>query len=145
MEFRGLKQTLERAALRSRNDKRLLVELDWSIVAMAVVELLALKEQQQQSDEQKAPGADPGKRSLAQAVRALRKCLRHLHEVPRPGQSLTEQLRAAVTDDYQRKSSKKSRYKRRNPDKKPLGDPELRPLNPEERLALQELNATTAT
>ena len=46
VEFRGLKQTLDRAKLRSRNDQRLLVELDWSILAMAVAELLALKEQQ---------------------------------------------------------------------------------------------------
>jgi hypothetical protein len=130
--------------LRSRNDKRLLVELDWSILAMAVVELLALKEQQQQRDEQKGEAADPGKRSLAQAVRALRKCLRHLDEVPQPGQGLAEQLRAAVTDDYQRKSSKRCRYKRPNPDKKPLGDPEVRPLDPEELLNLRELNATTA-
>ena len=30
VEFRGLKQTLDRAKLRSRNDRRLLVELDWS-------------------------------------------------------------------------------------------------------------------
>ena len=45
VEFRGLKQTLGRAKLRCRNDRRLLVELDWSIMAMAVAELFALKEQ----------------------------------------------------------------------------------------------------
>ena len=45
IEFRGLKQTLERAKLRSRNDQRLLAELDWSIMAMAIVELFAWKEQ----------------------------------------------------------------------------------------------------
>ena len=46
LEFRGLKQTLDRAKLRCRNSDRLKAELNWSILAMAVAELLALKEQQ---------------------------------------------------------------------------------------------------
>jgi hypothetical protein len=46
VEFRGLKQTLDRAKLRCRNSKRLLAELNWSILGMAVAELLALKERQ---------------------------------------------------------------------------------------------------
>ena len=45
VEFRGLKQTLECAKLRCHNDQRLLVELNWSIMAMAIAELFALKEQ----------------------------------------------------------------------------------------------------
>jgi Transposase DDE domain len=143
LEFRGLKQTLDKALLRSRNDKRLLVELDWSIVAMAVVELLALKEQQRAAAA-RGQAADPAKRSLAGAVRALRRCLRELREAPAEGEGLTERLRAAVTDDYRRRSSKRCRYKRRNPDKKPLGDPKLRPLSPNERLQLEKLNATAA-
>jgi hypothetical protein len=144
LEFRGLKQTLDRAELRSRNARRLLVELDWSILAMAVVELLALKEQQQDSAEQGGEAADPGKRSLANAVRALRRCLRELDKVPGPGEDLVSGLRAAVTDGYTRQSSKRSRYKRPNLDKKPLGDPKVRPLSPEELLKLQELSTTTA-
>jgi hypothetical protein len=44
LEFRGLKQTLNRAKLRCRNDRRLLAELHWSLKAMAVAELFALKE-----------------------------------------------------------------------------------------------------
>jgi Transposase DDE domain len=144
LEFRGLKQTLDRAVLRSRNDKRLLVELDWSLLAMAVVELLALKEQQQAAAARRQ-AANPAKRSLAGAVRALRRCLRQLHEVPGPGEGLAERLRAAVTDDYQRQSSKRCRYKRRNPDKKPLGDPKVRPLNPQELLQPHKLIATTAS
>jgi hypothetical protein len=145
LEFRGLKQTLQRARLRCRNDRRLLVELDWSILAMAVVELLALKEQQQQRAEQGQEAADPAKRSLAGALRAIRKCLRHLDDVPEPGQDLQSRLRAAVTDSYTRKTSKKARYRPPNPDKKPLGDPEVRPLDPEERLLLLEYAAAAAS
>src|SRR5439155_18230693 len=75
VEFRGLKQTLDRAKLRCRNDRRLLVELDWSILAMAVAELFALKEQlakgPPKSGADKRTG-DPAKRSLAKTMRVLR-------------------------------------------------------------------------
>ena len=143
LEFRGLKQTLGRARLRSRNDGRLLVELDWSILAMAVAELRAVKEQQQGRDEEGEPAADPARRSLAQAVRAIRSCLRELAKIPEAGQDLASKPRAAVTDDYVRNSSKKARYRPANPDKKPLGDPEVRPLNPKERRKLLELASAT--
>ena len=45
VEFRGLKQTLKGSKLRCRNAARLYTELNWSILAMAIAELLALKEQ----------------------------------------------------------------------------------------------------
>ena len=147
VEFRGLKQTLDRAKLRSRNDRRLLAELGWSILAMAVAELLAFKEQQalrpSKSRDQSRP-PDPVKRSLAMTMRALRVCLRNLHDVPPPGKDLTSLLAAALTDNYQRRLSKKARYRPPNPDKKPLGDPKLRLLEPEERQKLQHLHAKMA-
>lgn len=120
IEFRGLKQTLDRAKLRCRNHDRVLAELNWSIMAMAVVELLASKEQlsadRGSPDEDPLPG-DPRKRSLANAIRALRRCLRNLDETPEPGLDLRTQLRQAVTDSYQRRSSKGVRYRPPNPDK----------------------------
>ncbi len=45
VEFRGLKQTLDGAKLRCRNSDRTLAELNWSIMAMTVAELFALKQQ----------------------------------------------------------------------------------------------------
>jgi Transposase DDE domain len=141
VEFRGLKQTLDRAKLRSRNDQRLLVELNWSIMAMAIAELFALKEQlaKRNSKATRAqPAPDPTKRSLAQTMRALRVCLRNLNELPQPGEDLLTLLRTAVTDNYERTSSKQARYRPRNPDKKPLGDPKIRRLNPAEEKKLNE-------
>jgi hypothetical protein len=147
VEFRGLKQTLERAKLRSRNSKRLLVELDWSILAMAIAELFALKVQlspgTSQPQEEKL-ASDPLKRSLANTMRALRRCLSHLHEVPKPGQDLTTRLRKAVTDSYVRKASKRARYRPPNPDKKPLGEPKLRILTKEEQKRLGRADWQTA-
>jgi len=144
VEFRGLKQTLDRAQLRCRNDQRLMAELNWSILAMAVAELFALKEQLATRSLKSNTGecggdsvGDPAKRSLANTMRALRGCLRNLNDIPAPGEDLASLLRKAVTDSYVRKASKKARYRPPNPDKKPLGDPQLRPLTPQEKKDLR--------
>ena len=71
LEFRGLKQTLNRAKLRCRNDRRLLAELHWSLMAMAVAELFALKEQLATARGRQGSTAEPTKRSLANTMRAL--------------------------------------------------------------------------
>ncbi len=144
IEFRGLKQTLDRAKLRSRNAQRLLVELDWSIMAMAVAELFALKEQLAKPVERHRPPPDPAKRSLANAIRALRHCLRNLHSIPESGRDLRTLLAAAVTDNYQRKAAKRARYRPPNPDKKPLGEPKLRKITLQEKKKLHALEEKLA-
>ena len=50
-----------------------------------------------------------------------------------PASSTAPMLREAVTDGYRRKGSKKARYRPANPDKKPLGQPQVRKLNPQEK------------
>jgi hypothetical protein len=147
VEFRGLKQTLDRANLRCRNDRRLLAELDWSLMAMAVVELFALKEQlaaREQKRRSRPPAPDPARRSLAASLRAVRDCLCRPNEVPEPGQDLGSALRAAVTDGYERHRPKGARYRPPNPDKKPLGAPVIRPLTPEEAQRLQNFTLKKA-
>jgi len=144
VEFRGLKQTLDRAKLRCRNDKRVLVELHWSLMAMAVAELFALKEQLRPRSSRAAPEnppPDPKRRSLANTVRALRYCLTHLSETPTHGRTLHQQLRNAITDGYLRKSPKRARYRPPNPDKKPLGDPKIHSLTVK---AKKKLNAQSS-
>lgn len=144
VEFRGLKQTLDREKLRCRNHRRVLAELNWSIMAMAVAELFALKEQlppPRSEPKRKAPLGDPKKRSLANTIRALRRCLTRLTNTPEPGRDLRTQLRQAVTDSYHRQSSKKARYRPPNPDKKPLGEPKIRKLTADEKT---KLDATSA-
>lgn len=152
VEFRGLKQTLDRAHLRCRHPERLLVELHWSILAMTVAELFALKEQLPPARSKPAantpdpdtPFPDPRKRSLAQTIRAIRHALHHLHDTPPPTQDLFVRLRQAVTDNDQRHSSKRAHYHPPNPDKKPLGDPQIRPLTPAEQTKLQAQNPAKA-
>jgi hypothetical protein len=145
IEFRGLKQTLDCGKLCCRNDQRLLVELHWSLMGMAVAELLALKEQL--SARQRKTARDrytPTKRSLAQTIRALRYGLHHLDELPSPNEELRTKLRAAVTDSYTRKASKRARYRPPNPDKKPLGDPNIRRLTLDEKKKLKQIQKIAA-
>lgn len=147
VEFRGLKQTLDRGKLRCRNDQRLLAELHWSIMAMAVVELFALKEQlAKQADKSRAkePAADPARRSLANTMRAIRGCMRDRDGVPKPSLELPALLAAAVTDSYDRKRSKAARYRPRNPDKKPIGAPKVRRLTAREKKQLRAMEAKMA-
>lgn len=145
VEFRGLKQTMDRAKLRCRNNARLLAELDWSIMAMATAELFALKEQLAHKAKSSHPDAPtPTQRSLAGAMRAIRSCIRRPNEIPLAGQDLPTLLRAAVTDSYKRTSSKKARYRPPNPDKKPLGKPKLRTINRKERAKLNKIECRNA-
>ena len=147
VEIRGLKQTLHRAKLRCRDSQRLQAELEWSILAMAVAELFAIKEQlaakaaKRRGNNQRP---DPAHRSLAETMRALRTCLRQPYLVPPPGKDLATLLRQAVTDDYVRCSSKRARYHPKNPDKKSLGNPKLHPLTPGILLQLKKCQAGNA-
>lgn len=139
LEFRGLKQTMERTDLRCQNSKRVLVELDWSIFGMAMAELFAIREMHE------ARAEDLSKRSLAKSMRALRWSMRNLREFEEPGGRLKDQLRVAVADSYERTTSKKARYRPNNPDKKRLGDPKLRLLTREELAKLRNLEAASKT
>lgn len=142
VEFRGLKQTLDNSKLCCRKSERVLAELNWSIMAMAIAELFALKEQLARSSSQprvKKLPRDPRKRSLANTVRAIRHSLTHLKDVPELDEDLRSKLRRAVTDSYIRKSSKRARYRPPNPDKKPLGDPTIRTLTAKEKKKLDAL------
>ncbi len=140
VEFRGLKQTIDKHTLRCRNSDRLLVELDWSLRAMAVAELLALREQLSGAAEDYAPQD----RSLANTLRALRKCLRRLPRVPDREDDLLTSLSEALVQRYRNRTDKRSRYRRQNPDKKPLGDPIVTQLTSDQLSQLKKHDRNAA-
>lgn len=148
VEFRGLKQTIDKHTLRCRNANRLLVELDWSLRAMAVAELLALREQiaaaQSKDKQDEQVSYDPVDRSLANTMRALRKCMRNLHKYSSSADGLMYQLSRALVQRYQNRTDKRARYRRKNPDKKSLGEPTVRKLSALERKKLTQHNESTA-
>ncbi len=136
VEYRGLKQTIDKHKLRCRNVSRLYAELDWSIRAMAFAELLALSEQipRGRARATTAPtDYDTKQRSLANTMRALRTCMRQLDKYTDSSNDLFYHLSQAVVQAYQNHTDKKARYRPKNPDKKPLGEPTIRKLNREER------------
>lgn len=132
VEFRGLKQTIDKHELRCRNSDRALVELNWSLCGMAVAELLALREQLAG----RKRDADPRDRSLANTLRALRKAMRNLSKALRSDDNLRDDLARAKVQRYHNRTDKKARYRPANPDKKPLGEPKLRKLTASERKKL---------
>jgi hypothetical protein len=145
VEFRGLKQTIDKRKLRCRNSKRLLVELDWSIRGMAIAQLIATREQVSATRTQKSKGTyDPQDRSLAKTMRALRKCLKNLNKTCNAGDGLLEQLAKALVQRYNNKTDKRARYRPKNPHKKPLGEPEVRRMNAEEREKLNKFEQSIA-
>lgn len=147
VEFRGLKQTLDKRALRCRNSDRVYVELDWSIRAMAIAELIALREQipaEEESPPASEADYDTKHRSLARTMRALRKCMRNLHKYADPTDDLLSQLSQALVQKYNNGTDKKARHRPKNPDKKPLGEPKIRKLTRAERAKLKKHDEQTA-
>ena len=144
VQFRGLKQTLDNRKLRCRSSHRALLELDWSIRGMAVAELLALREQVAASQRQKRSPYTPQDRSLAETVRALRYCMRNPSSRPKNEQPLRQSLQAALVERYTPRADKRSRYRPRNPDKKPLGDPNILPFTQQHRDRLRKLDRIKA-
>jgi hypothetical protein len=145
VEFRGLKQTIDKHTLRCRNADRLLVELEWSLHAMAVAELLALRAQIAVATGRDEDAAyDPQRRSLANTMRALRKCMRHLDKYSTATSGLAFELAQAVVQRYNNRTDKRARYRPKNPDKKELGEPTVRKLNALERKQLSQQTASAA-
>ncbi len=138
LEFRALKQTFERRVLRSRNSERALVEMEWSILAIAVIELFALKEQMA------SPKARPTKLSFAQSLRAVRRSLNQLTWRPPDASGLQELLKAALVDDYQRSGLKAARYKPKKKDKPSCGKPKVTRASPAHRKKLKQLGLQNA-
>lgn len=142
VEFRGLKQTIDKRKLRCRNAGRLLSELDWSLQGMAFAELLAMRAQ--------IPCAEKanrkfqcGDRSLANTLRVLRRTMTNLDELI-SRDSLMKELSKATVQRYNNRTDKRARYRPKNPDIKPLGDPTIRKLTPAERKRLRSHELKTA-
>jgi hypothetical protein len=137
VEFRGLKQTIDKHKLRCRNNERLLAELDWSLQGMAIAELLALRAQipKAQLTNRKY---NPKDRSLANSLRVLRRYMRNLDEKTQ-SEALNDDLSKAYVPKYINRTDKRARYRRKNPDIKPLGDPVVRKLTVAERKKLMAM------
>lgn len=137
VEFRGLKQTIDKHKLRCRNSQRALAELDWSIRGMAIAELLSVTKQVERAKHKKV-SYNAIDRSLAKTLKAIRRCMRRLPMAISEKNNLQNDLMEALVDRYNNRTDKRARYRPKNSDIKPLGDPKIRKLMPEERKHLKE-------
>ena len=120
--FRGLKQTLARRKVLARTPEIGAMELAANILALALLLLYAAL----------VMGARVTRLSLADALRAIRRAIERV----RNGGScstLGEELRAAVCDEYIRRSSKRARDWPHKKKERPPGCPKLRRLKGREK------------
>ena len=141
--FRGLKQTFGRRKLRSASPDNALLELDWSLVGLWLVGLLAVDRLIQR-------GQPPQRLSIAGALRAIRTAMRDYRWRPAGGEDLWTLLDEALLDPYVRHGPKTSRHYPRKKNESPAGKPKMQVASREqiqqakELKALQQQNQLTA-
>lgn len=128
VEYRGLKQTLGRRKVLARTPQPGAMELAADILSMALLLLYAAL----------VMGAKVARLSLAQALRAIRWAM----EALRHGESCMQLLRRlgeAVTDEYERHSSKRARDWPHKKNQRPPGSPKLRRLSRTENVRIERI------
>jgi len=116
--YRSLKQTLNRRKLLSDCPEHAHVELDWNMVGLWVLGLMAV-------ESLIASGRDPARGSVAGALRSVREATSRLGERCGRG-ALRRMLALAVQDEYERHGSKASRHQKNKKRQHPPGAPQLR-------------------
>ena len=118
LQFRTLKQTFGRRTLRSRTPGRACAELEWSLLGLSIIHLFAVKEQV-------SIGEPPSQTSAALAIHVVRSVLFLWCDIPGKGADLWTQLQHAVIDTYERRSSKRARYRPNKKDAPSAGKPNI--------------------
>lgn len=136
--FRSFKQTFGRRKLRSGSPDNAQLELDWSLVGLWMICLLAVKELI-------ACGELPERLSVASTLDAVRSVMRDYRTRPDLGEDLWTLMRQAITDAYTRKGSKASRNYPRKKNERPAGKPIITNANAVQKAAAKELKATRQT
>lgn len=128
VQFRTLKQTFGRARLHSRTPERVLRELEWSLVGLWLVQLLA-------AAEQIPAGIAPERTSVSVALQVFRDAMGCGR-----AWGLKRSLREAKTDAYERTRPKKSRHRTPFKDRPSAKRPRVERATAEERRKYKTLN-----
>ena len=131
IQFRSLKQTFGRTKLRSRTPERAMVELEWSLIGLWMIQLLARKEQIKARDPDKLT-------SIATVLRIVRQMMQRDTAVPKRTECFAKKLAQAVTDNYDRKSKKASRNYPRQKDQKGIAKPTIMVATKEHKKRLKQ-------
>jgi hypothetical protein len=129
LQFRAFKQTYVRSKLRSRTPACAEIECHWSLLGLWMVQLLAYQEQT-------AADEPPPKTSIATVLRIVRALMYNLEL---SDLSLSQQLRNATTDTYERTSKKKSRNYPRRKEEPHAGPPVVLLATNDQREKLRQM------
>jgi hypothetical protein len=133
LQFRTTKQTFGCGLLRCRKAEHALAELNWSLIALTLVQLFALREQLQID-------LTPDDTSVAQALKIIREIMSDWHEpVLNSEDDPVLRLQGATKDNYQRSSKKTARYRRNYKDKPGATKPVIQQASSAQRKAFQQL------
>jgi hypothetical protein len=136
LQFRSYKQTFGRGKLLSRTPQRALVELDWSLLGLWMIQLFAVKEQL-------AIASPPERSSVALAVSVIQDAMQAwTGDGYNPGR-LRSRLSKAIKDDYHRTSSKRARYRPHFKDVPSTGKPKITRASKQQREAYHALTLAT--
>jgi hypothetical protein len=131
--FRTFKQTFGRRKLRSHTAENARLEIDWSLVGLWSVCLLAQRELVQ-------AGHDPCQLSPVAAIKAIQQVMHHYRIRPdHPDETLWAMLRCALRDDYHRTSSKTARKYPRKKKRERIGVPKVAGASKSQIVAAREL------
>ncbi len=131
--FRTFKQTFGRRKLRSHAAENARLEIDWSLVGLWSVCLLAQRELVQ-------TGHDPCQLSPVAAIKAIQQVMYHYRNRPEhPAETLWAMLRCALRDDYQRTSLKTARNYPRKKKRERIGVPKVTVASRSQIAAAHEL------
>ena len=117
--YRSLKQTMGRRRMLCGNPEHAGVELDWAVVALWVLGMMA-------ADALAAAGHAPARLSVARALRPVRRAIASATPRHARGPTLSERLSSATKDDYTRLRPKEARCPVNKKRDRPPGDPVAR-------------------
>lgn len=132
LQFRALKQTFGRTKLRSRTAENALVELDWSIVGLWLIQLFAVKEQIKID-------SPPAQSSVALALAVIQEAMQNWSGAIRRPKEFARRLSQATKDTYTRTRPKRSRYRPAYKDKPTASKPIIQNATPAKRKAYKQL------
>jgi hypothetical protein len=131
--FRTFKQTFGRRKLRSHAAENARLEIDWSLVGLWSVCLLAQRELIRS-------GRAPSQLSPASAIKAIQQVMHHYRIRPEhASETLWAMLCSALRDDYERTSSKTARNYPRQKKRERIGVPKLALATQSQIIAAYEL------
>jgi hypothetical protein len=135
LQFRAIKQTFGRRKLRSCTPERAVVELDWSLLGLWMVQLFAVKEQVE-------IGKVPEHCSVGLAIRVVRSMIQRRSD--HPESSFAEEMQSATKDSYKRKAKKMARYRPDYKDKPAAGQPRVLKATQKQKDLLKRLSKKAA-